>query len=129
MEKMVLRMRVFAQGYEKEFEIPIELQMDPKLNRIKLDMLKRQELFFIFKDAMNCMIRGFKGEKVNVSMDIESKILVLKMRAEKSFDDSMVDRNCIHLKDIRKRAAVLKAPVEFIPDNRFVSLILQVDVG
>ncbi len=129
MEKMLLRMREFAQGYEKEFDIPIELQMDPKLNRIKLDMLKRQELFFIFKDAMNCMIRGFKGEKVNISMDIESKILVLKMRAEKSCDDSMVDRNCIHLKDIRKRAAVLKAPVEFIPDSRFVSLILQVDVG
>lgn len=129
MEKMLLRMREYAQGYEKEFEIPIELQMDPRLNRVKLDMLKRQELFFIFKDAMNCMIRGFRGEKVSISMDIENKILVLKMRAEKSCDDAAVDRNCIHLKDIRKRAAVLKAPVEFIPDNRFVSLILQVDVG
>ncbi len=128
MEKMLLRMQEFAEGYEKEYDLPIELQMDPGLNKIRLDMLQRQELFFIFKDAMNCMVHSFKAKKVSISLDLEGKILLMKMQALKNPDESLLEYNCSHLKDIYKRAANLRARVEFVPDNRFISMLLQVDV-
>jgi signal transduction histidine kinase len=128
MQKMLLRMQEFAEGYEKEYDLPIELQMDPRLDRIRLDMLQRQELFFIFKDAMNCMVHSFKAKRTSISLDLEGRILVMKMRAEKQEAEMQFDNNCVYLKDIHKRAANLKARVDFLPDSRFVSMILQVDV-
>jgi ligand-binding sensor domain-containing protein/signal transduction histidine kinase len=127
MEKMLLRMREFAEGHEKDYDFMLDMQMDPRLSTIQLDMLKRQELFFIFKDAMNCLVHSYKAEKAHVSMDVERGVLMLNIRGERLIDDMPAENNCPYLKDIRKRVKHLNARMEFEQDKKFVSMIVQVN--
>ncbi len=126
MEKMLLRMREFAEGHEKDYDFVLDMQLDPRLVTIQLDMLKRQELFFIFKDAMNCMVHSFKANKAHVSMDTDRGYLLLKLKAEREYEETQIENSCPYLKDIRKRVKHLDAQMEFEQDKRFASMIVQV---
>ncbi len=129
MAKTIDRMREYADGFEKTYGLVIELQVEPRIEKLELDMKTRHELFIIFKNALNCLKQTFNAQGANITIDLEKSKLSLKLQAKRLHADMHAMNNCIFLSDIHTRAEKLNALLDIQNDKRRTSVILQVPVG
>jgi signal transduction histidine kinase len=104
LEHVVTRMRAYALPILEARSIQLLMHLDAHANSIKLDMLKRKNLFLIFKEAINNIAKYSEATVADVSITREGKKLIMKVRDNgKGFDTAALSER--HgLKNMKARA-------------------------
>ena len=71
--RLMQRMEEFSYPLAEAKEIELEFLMDPGLYDIKTDMLKRKNLYLIFKEAFNNAVKYSKANNIEVSFKFNQK--------------------------------------------------------
>jgi ligand-binding sensor domain-containing protein len=128
MEKMLLRMKEFADGYEKEYGLKVELNVDKRLHRLQLDMQRRQDVLFIFQNTMNCLAKSLLADSAIISLDKEQQKISIKIQtcnSEGKLEDKL---NCAYMDNVKERLADLDAVLDIIGDKKTYSLFMLIPV-
>ena len=127
MEKTLLRMKECAQGLGTTYDTKIDMEVDTKVKSLKLDMKKRHELFFIFKEAIRSIAKQANGTASVVNIGLSNGNLLLKMQNQDvSFNSVLVDEATKN--EMKQRAHTIGADLNIHEGKNSVSIILAVPV-
>lgn len=73
---LVFRMRAYAYDLLEHTEWTINFEYEDTLEKLKLGLLQRRNIYFIFKEALNNTLKYANGNKVLVKFQITKKHLV-----------------------------------------------------
>lgn len=108
MQRITARMREFATGVLEARDINFRFGVDEQVQLLKLDMEARRDLFLLFKEAVNNLVKYSQCHHANIEIFIASKKLVMKITDDGvGFDINNADTgNGLH--NMQKRAQSLK---------------------
>jgi signal transduction histidine kinase/ligand-binding sensor domain-containing protein len=112
MQNIIARMKKYAGEIQLRYGIETGFTADPQLNRKRLAMDRRHELFLIYKEVLTNIGKHSKGKFADVHIGYEkSKIILQVMDDGKGFDieSAIYGRG---LNEIRKRAVALNAKLD-----------------
>lgn len=128
-EKIILRMRSFAYELLGAKKIDFEFIADDDVAKMKLPMNVRKNLYLIFKEATNNMVKYAAADRALFSLTGEKNNLTMLIKDNgKGFDTSLTtDGN--GLKNMKKRAVEMGAAlvIDSLPGNG-TTIQLQVEV-
>jgi len=120
-------MEEYAHELQNAHDTTIHLEVDAKVKSVKLDMKKRHELFFIFKEAMRNIAEQANGTPSVINIDLASGNLLLKiLNPEAGFYPPVVAETT--KQEMKQRALIIGADLEIQSDKNGVSIILVVPV-
>ncbi len=111
MHQAVTRMREFsAEVLESK---NIALNFSEKINSdIKLDADKRKNLFLIFKESVNNAAKYSNANRVDISLEKEDHILVMKVKDDGAGFDEKTVKAGNGLRNLRERAKEIKGTIK-----------------
>ncbi len=106
-EQLLARMRAFAIPVLEAKDILLKMDADESILKLKLDMVKRRNLFLIFKEAINNLAKYSQSTTAQVVMQIDQGKLKLTIKDDGAgFDvDKKSERH--GLSNMKKRAEEL----------------------
>jgi signal transduction histidine kinase len=107
MEKLIARMRELANHVLESKDILFTMEVDERVEGMKLSMDARRDLFLIFKEGINNAAKYSRATRLFISFSLDNNLFVLKIKDYGvGFDpQEMHDGN--GLENMRKRAANL----------------------
>ncbi|MCK7558344.1 hypothetical protein MKQ70_26420 [Chitinophaga sedimenti] len=128
MPKTLLRMNEFSDGLQSSHGVIVKMEVDDKITVLALDMKIRQDIYFLYKDALTYIAQYAEGTTVLVNMDLVKTRLLLKIHAPGPFTvvEAVADQR--YFEAMQQRAAQLPALLDIQADKRGISIILQVPV-
>lgn len=107
-ENIIVHMREHAAELLEAKSIALYIQVDEKLNAIKLDMARRKNFYLIYKEALNNNVKYAECKNVWISIEQKGSSIQLKIKDDgKGFDTSNPDRGN-GLINMQKRTELLK---------------------
>jgi two-component sensor histidine kinase len=107
MQKVVARMREFANSVLEAKEIDLRFLVDERIMDVKLNMEQRRDLFLIFKEAVNNAAKYSKAANVTIHIGLHSKRMVMQVADDGTGFDPLRADNGNGLANMQKRAGLL----------------------
>jgi signal transduction histidine kinase len=124
MEKTILRMKECAEGVQHTYNTNIEMEVDPKVKSVRLDMKARHEFFLIFKEALLSIAERADGSSSIINVDLSGNKLSLKIKnSEVNLRSNEQAR-----KEMSQRAKLINSELDVLCDKNGISIILLVPV-
>jgi len=124
MEKTILRMKECAEGVQHTYNTNIEMEVDPKVKSVRLDMKARHEFFLIFKEALLSIAERADGSSSIINVDLSGNKLSLKIKnSEVNLSSNEQAR-----KEMAQRAKLINSELDVLCDKNGISIILLVPV-
>ena len=80
LEETVARMRLYAAELFDGADISYELQLDPGFETRKLIMEQRRDIYMIYKEALNNILKHARAKKVQIKIDVLNHQLVFHIK-------------------------------------------------
>ncbi len=130
--ELIKRMRRFASDVLSARDILFEFETDETIEKIQLGANIRRELFSIFKESVNNIVRHSGAREVVIDLTVEKNIMRLKIHDDgHGFDAATVlseefspDKGGNGLVNIRRRAADLGGECRIESNTRGTEIIL-----
>lgn len=127
-EKMLLRLKEFTDGFKNTHGTNIELTADKSIQHLNMDMRCRYEFIHFFKEALNYAIQQSACGTLYISLEYVRAKLNLKILAQCSSLE-VADSDAVHSrKEMEKRADTLKGSLDVMEDHKSISIILQMGI-
>lgn len=129
MEKLIARMREFANQVLESKDILLSMEIDDRVLGMKLSMDARRDLFLIFKEGINNTAKYSGATRVFISFSLNGHYFTMRIRDYgKGFDPEDLDEGN-GLENMKKRAVNLQGNLEIkTKPGQGTELILKVDV-
>ena len=121
------RMRRVAEDALSPRDVTLNFNAPDKTEDMKLDADKRRELFMIFKEAVNNVVRHSECTNVDIGFRVESGRLLLRVSDNGKGFDPQVATDGNGLSNIARRAEKLRGQLK-ITSNSSDGTIVQLDV-
>jgi two-component system sensor histidine kinase UhpB len=108
-EKIILRMKSFAYELLGAKKIHFEFEADENVSKIKLPMDVRRNLYLIFKEATNNMVKYAEADKASFSISGNKEKLTMFIRDNGKGFDVNKESQGNGLKNMKKRAQEIGA--------------------
>jgi hypothetical protein len=128
MNKTICRIYEHIESLRIKHQVAIEVRIDPKIQKLKLDMKRRHEFMVVFKLALTNLVEIFQSPHTIVQLDLAKKILTLNIySAQKPYDKSnhIVIKN---INEMKKRAANINASLDVQNDESSTYVLLEVKI-
>jgi len=113
-ENIIVRMRQLAVELIEAKKSTLHLEIDERLNTIKLDMNQRKNFWLIYKEALNNIAKYADAANVWVKLTLEHKYLLLTIKDDgKGFDTTTLSSGN-GLKNMQQRAIALNGNINII---------------
>jgi signal transduction histidine kinase len=112
MEKLIARMREFANQVLESKDIVFSMEVDDRILGMKLSMDARRDLFLIFKEGINNAAKYSGAARVFISFGLEGHLFTMRIKDYgKGFDMADIDEGN-GLENMKKRASNLGGNLE-----------------
>ncbi len=108
-EKIIMRMRSFAYELLGASQIDFEFIVDDDIAKIKLPMETRKNLYLIFKEGTNNLVKYAEADKAMFAIKGTGDMLMMMIRDNGKGFDSSADFLGNGLKNMKKRASEIGA--------------------
>ena len=108
-EKIILRMRSLAYNILRAKKIEFSFRADESLNDLKLSLLARRNFYFIFKEALNNLIKYSQAKRVSILLEKKSTNIQLTIHDDGVGFDTKSKYNGNGLTNIRRRSKEINA--------------------
>jgi ligand-binding sensor domain-containing protein len=127
MEKMLLRMKEYTDGFKNTHNIAIEFNSNKNIDNLMLDMRCRHEFLLFYKHALAFMIEQVSCTHIIVSLEYIKNKLTLKLQA-----DCLTESNYKHAvtpvwQEMHRRAEALNASLDITSNKKKAYIFLQLD--
>jgi signal transduction histidine kinase len=112
MQKIVARMREYASTVMDAKNIDYRFHVDEEVYEIALDMEKRRDLFLIFKESVNNLVKYSQCTFADISISRKEKRLIMLINDNGIGFDMKNHGKGNGLLNIRKRAKIIQGVVE-----------------
>lgn len=118
-DKLIIRMRSLAHNLLKAKKIDCVFKADETLNEMTLSMEIRRNIYLIFKEALNNLVKYSKATKASVLLSHENKTVTFVIRDNGTGFDSSMGFNGNGIGNMKRRAQEIKASlnIESTPGN------------
>jgi signal transduction histidine kinase len=123
--ELVRRMRSFAEDVLEQKDIFVEFNTPENFAEIKLDADTRRNVFLIFKEILNNIIRHSRASQVEIDLEIVGNRLVLSVLDDGTGFDTAQNFDGNGLANMKRRAEDLKGKLE-ISSAEGVKIVLEV---
>jgi signal transduction histidine kinase len=112
-EELAARMRRYVADIFEADHISCNMNVNDNFSAIKMTMEKRRDLYLVFKEALNNILKHSQASMVNIELSVQdNRVLVHIADNGKGFDvDQPTNRN--GLKNMKKRIQKWKGMVVF----------------
>ncbi|HEX2532754.1 MAG TPA: ATP-binding protein [Chitinophagaceae bacterium] len=108
-EQLVSRMKLFAESLLSAAHIQFNLEYNPELTGMKLDLKQKQNIYLLFKEAVNNVAKHSGATRCTVRLKVSGRRLDMEITDNgRGFDPAGVNTNRNGLKNMRDRAAEMK---------------------
>ena len=127
-EKIILRMRSFAYELLGAKKIDFEFEVDETAGKLKLPMDVRKNLYLIFKEATNNMVKYSEASKASFTISGTKEKLMMLIRDNGKGFDTTKESLGNGLKNMKKRAQEIGAKllIESEPGNGTTIQLLMI---
>jgi len=118
-EKIIMRMRTFAYESLGAKQIDYEFSVDEEVTKIKLSMQARKNLYLIFKELLNNLVKYSEADKAMISIKGKKYFLSMMVRDNGKGFIAAEEYKGNSLKNIKKRAREIGAElmIDSVPGN------------
>lgn len=129
LENLFIRMKRYAADMMDGKDISYEIEFPEKLTDVKLEMGKRKDLYFIFKEAVNNLIKYSGATHASIVLNIQQKKLTLLIKDNgKGFNPAAAVMGN-GLQNMQHRAGIWKASLTIESrEGNGTSIFLQMAV-
>jgi len=129
MDKIIARMREFANNALEAKDIAFSFEVDEEVYRVKLPMDSRRDLFLIFKEAVNNLAKYSNTQKAIIHFYLKNGKLLMHVRDfGLGFDTALADTGN-GLINMQKRAENMRAKLNIISKHlEGTDVMLAVDI-
>ncbi len=111
-EDIIFRMRSLAFNLFRAKNIEFTFRADESLNKIKFSMETRRNLFLIFKEAINNIIKYADASLVSIQLVNDGSLIKLIIRDNGKGFDTLLPSNGNGLNSIKRRSKEMKAGLQ-----------------
>lgn len=129
MERSLLRMREYMDELRNKYNADIKLVADKFQSRVVLDMKKRHEFFYIFKEALRSVVQLAEGRDTLVHLDASKNKLVLKLQDATANPFNRQSELDEAIKDIHNHSAIIDAETDIQYDQKGIAIIIQLPLN
>ena len=108
-DKIIFRMRSHAHNLLKAKKIDCTFRADESLNELKLKMEIRRNLYLIFKEALNNLVKYSNAARASVLVSHQNKSVTFIIRDDGVGFDSTIEHSGNGLSNMKQRAAEIGA--------------------
>lgn len=128
-ESLFIRMKRYAADMLDGKDIVYDISFPEKIDDIKLDMEKRKELYFIYKEAINNITKHSFATKASVSLTIAKQKIYLQIIDNGIGFDALTISNGNGLQNIKHRASKLNAQLKIESNKKEgTTLLLSIPI-
>ena len=125
MQNFMLRLKEYIALLQSRHQVQIDLLVDKNLDSVQLNMEKRKDVFWLFKNGItNVVHSGGNNNRIHIRYDNSSLIYMLE------FDTAAMDleqlNNLRQRKELSDKLNVLHATLDFSEKNSNASFILTI---
>lgn len=117
LENLVPRMRAFAVPILEAKDILLKMNVGEEVQSVRLDMVKRKNLFLIFKEAINNLAKYSEAKNANVEIAIANGKLNMTITDDGIGFDTSAETTRNGLKNMQKRAAEVGGSASISSEN------------
>ncbi|MHA4842510.1 ligand-binding sensor domain-containing protein [Flavitalea antarctica] len=128
MDKTIARMQEHIESLRNRHQAGIEVRIDPKIKKTKLDMIMRHEMMVIFKLALVNLVELLQSTHTVVQLDRGKKSLILNIYSTQNAATRSPHLLSKNINEMKKRAANINATLDIQRDETgsYVLLIMKV---
>jgi len=108
-EKIIFRMKSLAYNLFRAKKIEFTFHSDEALNEKKLSLEERRNLYLIFKEAVNNLVKYSKATRAAITLTFENNLIRLRIQDNGIGFDTSQDTAGNGLKNMKRRAEEMKA--------------------
>ncbi len=112
LQNLFVRMKRYAADMMDGKSISYELEFPEQVDKITLSMEKRRDLYLIFKEALNNMVKYSKAEQASVKLETDGKKIFLSVKDNGAGFDSNRVQYGNGITNMRQRALACAAILE-----------------
>lgn len=128
--RLMQRMEEFGYPVAEAKEINLVFLMDESLYDIKTDMLRRKNLFLIFKEAFNNAVKYSNADSIEVRFELKQKKLLMMQIADNGCGFEYENRKRGNgIGNIEKRATEIKGKLSIkttVNEGTFISIVCKI---
>jgi len=112
MQKITARMREFAGNTLEAKDIDFIFTVDEEVKELRFDMESRRDIFLLFKEAVNNIVKYAEANAVNISLEMQRKVFIMRIRDDgKGFDTAapLGETRGNGLRNMKARATAMNA--------------------
>ncbi|MGV3586613.1 MAG: ligand-binding sensor domain-containing protein [Adhaeribacter sp.] len=113
-ENIMARMRTLAAEFSESSDCKLHLDLDEKLNHIKLDMEARKNFYLIYKEAINNTAKYAVCKSLWIEMKLQQNTVTLIIRDNGKGFDLANTNNGNGMFNMKKRAEMLKGVLTIV---------------
>jgi len=114
LDKIILRMKEFGSETLEQSGMNFTFMQEGELNNVKLSLMQRNDLYLIFKEALNNAIKHSKASEVNITLKREPGSLILKITDDGKGFDSQQQMPGNGLKNMHNRMRNMNASFQMV---------------
>jgi signal transduction histidine kinase len=110
-DNLSIKMKDYAISLTEDIPTKVNFQIDPALNKVKMGMIQRKNIYLFFKESFNNAIKYSNATSINIQANLKGNMIQLEIR------DNGIGFEENHIKagngliNMRKRAAQLNGEV------------------
>ncbi|MEP6465745.1 MAG: ATP-binding protein [Parafilimonas sp.] len=112
LDKIILRMKEFGAETAEQAGMEFNFMNNEDLINIKLSLTQRNNLYLIFKEAVNNAVKYSEASAINISLQQEANNLILKIKDDGKGFDLLHEFSGNGLKNMQSRANYMQAKIE-----------------
>ena len=109
LEQTIIKMKEFAAGMLESAGIDLDFKYSENIADMKLGAEERKNIYLVFKEAINNIVKYSGANRVNVNVQVESGRLTMLITDDGKGFDTAVPAKGNGLKNMKSRAAEMKA--------------------
>jgi signal transduction histidine kinase len=110
-EKVILRMKEFAAEILEPARINYYFYEEGDLERVHLNLQQRKEMYLIFKEAINNIVKYSEAKEVNITFQLDENSLKMRITDNGNGFDIKLESSGNGLKNMRSRSAEMGASI------------------
>ncbi|MEP6682418.1 MAG: tetratricopeptide repeat protein [Parafilimonas sp.] len=112
LDKIILRMKEFGSEITEQAGIQFIFKEEEELNDVKLSLAQRNNLYLIFKEAVNNAVKYSEANEINISLKKEQNNLILKIKDNGKGFNAQHQYSGNGLKNLQSRANDMQAKIQ-----------------
>ncbi len=128
MEKTLNRIQEFTQEISAKSRRIVNVNMDPGMGKLKIDMKKRMEFLLIYKAALTNLVEILKAEETDVQIDYVKKMLQLRIFSTAANYNRLNPALSANHEEMKARAAAAGAVLDVQNDEAGTAILLSMKI-